>query len=285
MPPSSGAAPLSSVETPEVLYLTQRPVIEAVIAFVCRRRGLRGEHAEEFAADVRLRLVQDDYSILRKFQGRSSLQTYLNVVIERLALDYQAAHWGRWRPSVVARAAGAAGIRLEQLVVRDGRRLEDALATIDRELGPVDRLALEALAARFPLRTRRHYVGEEVLERVATDAPDAERLLVRSDEEERFERVKARLAEMMSTLTPSERLLLQLRFEQGMKVADIARARGLDQKRLYRDIEGALGRLRKILESEGLDATSVRAMLASLDPAPGRPETGGAVRLYERNTP
>lgn len=270
-------------ETSGSLFLAHRAEIESVIRFVCRRRGLRGEMAEEFAAEVRLRLLEDDSEILRKFQGRSSMQTFLTVVVQRQALDFVAARWGRWRPSALARAGGPEAVRLEQLVVRDGRPLTDALGIVEHELGAVDRVRLEALAGRFPLRARRHYVGEELLETAATDAPDAERLLVRADEESRFERIKAQLAGVLAGLEPAERLLLQLRFEQGMKVVDIARLQQVDQKRLYRRIEEILRQLRGILEGEGLDASSVRTMLTALEPATREP--GRTVRLYERNTP
>lgn len=272
-------------ETSGALYLTHRAAIESVIRYVCRRRGLRGDEAEEFAAEVRLRLVESDYDILRKFKGRSTLTTYLTVVIQRLALDFRAARWGRWRPSALARAEGPAAVRFEQLVVRDGVRADEALAIVAREIEGIDRARLAALAPRFPLRARRSYVGEELLERAAAGAPDAERLLVRADEASRFERVKARLAEVLAELEPSERLLLQLRFEQGMKVADIARLQQADQKRLYRRIDEVLQGLRTVLETEGLDAAAVRSMLTALETEGSGPEGAATVRLYERNTP
>jgi RNA polymerase sigma factor (sigma-70 family) len=253
-------------DTPGDLYLAHRAVIESVIRFVCRRRARPADDAEEFAADVRLRLVQSDYEILRKYEGRASIQTYLTVVIQRLALDYQAARWGRWRPSAMARAAGPAAVRLEQLVVRDGRTVGDALEIVERELAGVDRGALEALAPRFPVRERRQFVGDEVLNYVAAHSPSGEALLVRADEASRFERVKARLERVMSSLDPEDRLVLQLRFDQGMKVADIARLQHLDQKGLYRRIQHMLDVLREALEAEGLDAAAVRSMLTAVEP-------------------
>jgi RNA polymerase sigma factor for flagellar operon FliA len=44
-----------------------------------------GVEADDFASHPKLKLIEDDYAILRKFQGRSSLRTYLTVVIERRA--------------------------------------------------------------------------------------------------------------------------------------------------------------------------------------------------------
>jgi RNA polymerase sigma factor for flagellar operon FliA len=270
---------------PDALFLEHRAVIESVIRFVCRTRGLRGTDAEEFAAEARLRLVESDYEVLRKFQGRSSLQTYLTVVMQRLALDYQAARWGRWRPSMTARRAGTAGTRLEQLLIRDGLPLDDALHIVEREMGSIDRDELRRLAARFPLRVRRRYVGEELLEAAAADMPDAEQLLVRADEAARFERVKARLEQLLAELDVQQRLVLRLRFEQGMRVADIARMQQLDQKRLYREIDAVLAGLRQALEAEGVDASAVRTMLASVESGEPPREAASTVRLYERNTP
>jgi RNA polymerase sigma factor for flagellar operon FliA len=273
---------MADTPSSDALYLSQRPLIEEVIGFVCRRRSLRGEHAEDFAGHVRLKLVESDYDVLRKFQGRSSLKTYLAVVIERLALDYQAARWGKWRPSAAAKRGGQAAVRLEQLTVRDGRPLQDGLAVVVREFGAdADAAALERLAARFPIRTRRHFVGDELLENMAADSPDAEALLVRDEEQARFARVTARLRELMSELDPQQRLILQMRFEQGLSVADIARLLALDQKRLYRTIDQALAGLRRLLEAEGVSAEGV----AGMSPGPGGPEAAPRVRLSEGKTP
>lgn len=269
-------------DTPGRLYLEHRAVVEAVIRFVCRRRGLRGGDAEDFAQDVRTRLVERGDEILARFQGRSSLHTYLTVVVQRLALDYQAARWGRWRPSMMARAAGAEAVRLEQLVVRDNVPLGEALTTIEREMGPIDRTKLEPLASRFPLRVRRDYVGEELLESAAMDAPDAEALLVSAAEADRFARVKARLDELLTGFEPADRLVLQLRFEQGLRVADIARLQHVDQKRLYRRIQDALTRLRELLEREGIDAGTVNTMLMSVESDEAGRTTGPDVRLFRR---
>ena len=67
-----------------------------------------------------LKLIDDDYQILRGFRERSSLRTYLSTVVERLFLDYRIRQWGKWRPSAQARRAGALAVRLEALLHRDG---------------------------------------------------------------------------------------------------------------------------------------------------------------------
>jgi RNA polymerase sigma factor (sigma-70 family) len=266
-PPGHASGP----PTPEALYLAERPVIEEVVRAVARRRGMRHDEAEEFAATVRLRLVESDYEILRKFEGRSSLRTYLAIVIQRLALDYQAAKWGRWRPSAAARAGGSPAIRLEQLVVRDGLPLDEAVDAVAREWGEdVDVAALRQAAARFPIRTRRAFAGEEVLETLASGEPDVEQLLIRQEEAARFARIAARLGELLAELPETERLVIQLHFEQRLTVARVARMLHLDQKRLYRSLEHLLVALRAKLETEGIRAAEIARLLEAAG------ETGGS---------
>src|SRR5947208_3040379 len=42
------------------------------------------DDVEDFASWVKLRLIDGDYAVIRKFQGRCSPATYLTVVIRRL---------------------------------------------------------------------------------------------------------------------------------------------------------------------------------------------------------
>jgi hypothetical protein len=83
---SGGGAAAWSLMTREQQFLSELAVIERVIAWVSARRGLRGADADDFASVVKTRLVESDYAILAKFQGRSSLKTYLTAVINRLYL-------------------------------------------------------------------------------------------------------------------------------------------------------------------------------------------------------
>ena len=270
----------------EALFLEHRPLVEQIIRFVCRRRGLRGDEADEFASTVRLRLVETNYEIFSKFEGRSSLQTYLTVVIGHMAIDFRAARWGKWRASAVARAGGPAAVRLEQLVVRDGMPVADALRKLEVQFpGDVDAPALERIAAKLPLRTRRQYVGEELLEYAASEAPDAERVLVLASEQERFDRLAGKLKAFVDDLEPSDRVALQMKFEQGMRVADIARVLQCDQKRLYRSIDHTLAHLREMLEAEGVRVSDVRALLAATEEAANGGKSEHTVRLLEKKTP
>lgn len=86
----------------EAFFLAHLDLIEGVIRWVSRRHRLSPGDADEFGAHARLRLIDRDYEILRRFEGRSSLRTYLTTVIQRTFLDWRIAQWGKWRPSAIA---------------------------------------------------------------------------------------------------------------------------------------------------------------------------------------
>ncbi|MBW1786917.1 MAG: sigma-70 family RNA polymerase sigma factor [Deltaproteobacteria bacterium] len=73
------------------------------IESVCRRRFPDGNDADECYVFVIDRLQADDYSRIRQFKGKSSIQTYLYAVINALAADYKRKKYGRKRiPKAVA---------------------------------------------------------------------------------------------------------------------------------------------------------------------------------------
>ena len=51
---------------PRQWYVDQLDVINRIASSICRRNGVQGADAEDFVSDVRLKLLQDDYAVLRK---------------------------------------------------------------------------------------------------------------------------------------------------------------------------------------------------------------------------
>jgi RNA polymerase sigma-70 factor, ECF subfamily len=51
-----------------------------------RSRLLSSEDVEDIAAEILLKIVDHDYSVLRKFRGLSSLPTYLTVIARRICV-------------------------------------------------------------------------------------------------------------------------------------------------------------------------------------------------------
>jgi|SRR5581483_1338530 len=249
--------------TDEALFLSNLPVIDEVVAQVCRRHRLAASEAEEFASDVHLHFIDNHYERLRRFEGRSSLKTYITVCVQRCFLDYRNRLWGKWRPSSEAVRLGPDAILLERMVVRDGWTLAQAAeafkthfdVAIDETLAPV----CARLAQRQPGRER---VSADEADLLESAAPPADANVVRAEQDFVVKRVRAAYARACESLTPEERLILRMRFDD-TPVADIARALHLDQKRLYRTIDRLLTMLRARLEADGIARDDMRALFAS----------------------
>jgi RNA polymerase sigma factor for flagellar operon FliA len=251
-------------QTGEALFLSQLAVIERVISFVSSRHHLPGVEADDFDAHVKLKLIEDDYAILRKFQGRSSLRTYLTVVIQRLFLDYRISAWGKWRPSAEATRSGEIAVLLERLMSRDGYGFDEACELLEtNHQVVVPRAELERIAGRLPGRTRRRFESEEALTHVAADQPALDDVIAEQERAVTAAHVDEALNAAMAGLETQDRLILTLRFHDGRTVVEIARTLRLDQKALYRRIERLMKDLRAALEARGLDSAAVLEIFES----------------------
>lgn len=251
---------MASSEAPKLLT-SNLALVERTIAFACRRYRLTPDDAEEFAAIVKLRLVDNDYAIVRAYEERSSFATYINIVVQRMALDYRISTWGKWHSSAEAKRLGALAIDLERLLHRDGRTLDDALVILATSHEGVTRDALEALNARLPPRAPRHrdVPLDESLQ--ATSPVNTDEALLERERRKSSHRVSSMVSQLIAQLPPDDRLILQLRFEGGMTVAQIARMLRIEQKLLYRRIEQRMRELKRELEKNGVSSRDVHDLI------------------------
>jgi RNA polymerase sigma factor for flagellar operon FliA len=264
----------------ERLFLEHLLIIDRVIAFVCRRHHLSPADAEDLASHVRLKLMEAGYATLRKFQGRSSIKTFLAVTIERIFLDYRIAAWGKWRPSAEARRGGAVAILLEQLLERDGFGFEEAfeILTINHRIS-LSRDAASQIASRLPTRFKRRFEPEAALANVpAVEGADVE--VIRAQRVAESRRLAQALNIVLRAIPVQDQLVLRLRFEDGRSVSEIASMLRLDQKPLYRRLDRLFQELRRQLEAQGIKAEDVRELTGEWtsgeDSSVGANESAGA---------
>jgi len=243
----------------EQLFLSELATIKRVISWVSARRGLRGADAEDFASTVKLRLIDNDYETLGRFEGRSSFKTFVAAVVNRYYLDFQRERFGKWRSSAEARRLGPTALRLESLLYRDGLTFDEACGVLETDPSVVEsREELYELSRTLPARVRRQQSGE-------CEAPERADAASVAEEEERRAlggRVSAALRTALGQLPARDRVLLRLHFEGGLSLADVARALGERQKPLYRRRDALLKTLREQLESAGVDADDARELLS-----------------------
>jgi RNA polymerase sigma factor for flagellar operon FliA len=239
-------------------FLAALPLIDDVAAQVCRRHHLDPADGEDFRAEARMHFIADDYAVLRRWERRASLATFVRVVILHLFHDYRNRLWGRWRPSTAACRLGPTGVLLERLIVRDGWPIDQAIEALRVNHGVAIDAELQAFGDKLSARgPSRKFVPEEAAGEIASDLPSPETNVVRAEEGFRAKRAQAVLMRAREALPPVERLILRMRYDDRMPVADIARALHLDQRRLYRTIERILGSLRAAMAADGISEADV----------------------------
>lgn len=235
------------------LLLDHLSLVDQIVRTTGRRRHLATPELEDFSSFVRLRLIENDYAILRKFQNRSSLWTYLSAVIERLSLDYCAEKWGRWRPSAMAERLGPAAVVLERLVSRDSHTLEEALELIraNHTFG-LAKADLLKIWAQLPLRTRPTEVAEEAAAAIPSPRTSEENVDA-GELHKKIAQIDRALKAALEQLSAQERVLLALRFDQDLSMVQIAKLTGSSVPTLHRRLEKAVTMLRTTLTRVGLD--------------------------------
>jgi RNA polymerase sigma factor (sigma-70 family) len=139
---------------------------EPIERFLRRRERLSSDEAEEFHSYLRLKLVERGRAILDGFRGRSTLETYLSVVVQRLFLDHRAESSRKWPASIV----GGSGPELDTIPAaprEDPVSIRENQASARKLESALDR-ALDGLDAEDGALVRLHFREGLPLSSVAT---------------------------------------------------------------------------------------------------------------------
>jgi RNA polymerase sigma factor (sigma-70 family) len=248
----------------EALFLEHLDWIDRASAITCSTRSVWGAEAEDFAAWIKIKLMEDDYAVFRHFRGESGLKTYLAMVIARQFREYWRERLGRWRPSAMAERLGSPAKDLEALVYRDRYSLPEAgekLRTEGRTSLSNTELArlLQRLPRRSPLRPVE--VASEPALAAAEDPSRPDQGVVAAEAGLRHGEVMAALSRAMRQLEPEEQVIVRMHFADGHTLADVARTLRVEQKPLYRRVERLRNQLRGYLENSGIHSGDVREVL------------------------
>jgi RNA polymerase sigma factor (sigma-70 family) len=248
----------------EEVFLTNLCLIDKAIGYVCHRNRIGRDEEEEFGSYVKFKLIESNYSIIRKFEGRSAFTTYMTTVIHRMFFQYRVQMWGKWRPSAQARRLGDKGITLERLLTRDGHTYAEAVAILTAGRDSVfTSEEIEAIYARLPIRHPRPVL---VAAMENTDkGPSIEQELFSGKRAVMARHTAATIDAAIAMMEPEDQLILRMRFWNGKKIPDIARALNVDRKKLYKRIGKLLVELKLTLEGAGVVAADACEMLDHSD--------------------
>lgn len=243
------------------LFLDNLDLIRRLVWVSGRRHHLSDTELEDFAGYVNVRLLENDYAVLRKFRGRSSIWTYLTAVIERQYLDFISERWGKWRPSATADSIGPVAVLLERLVGRDGHTLEEAMEIVrtNHQIGQTY-AELRQIWDQLPLRRKFTEVNEKVAHEVEAEET-AEDLVLDAERQRNLERLERTLAKAFADLATQDRVIVALRFDRNLSIAEIAKLRQSTVPTIHRRLQDSLKRLKKALAEAGLRPDEVRKLI------------------------
>jgi RNA polymerase sigma factor (sigma-70 family) len=246
-------------QSPRELLLANLPLIRELVGFIAHRYRLSAAHAEELESFVRLKVLDNDYAIIARWRRTCSFRTYLTVVVQRLFLDYCNHVWGKWRPSAVAARLGPLAQALEEQLYREGLSFDEACTVLGERRGAT-RAELLALFEKLPRRGRQPRLQplDPDLGMPSPLPTPEEDALQHADEAA----VTRAIAASLRRLPAGDRLLLRLRFSQGMSVTAIARGLNQPPRRLFRKFDGIMAKLRRELLDAGFDRKEVAKVLA-----------------------
>lgn len=243
------------------LFTDNLELIAKLVRYSGRRHHLSHVELQDFTSYVNIELLKDDCATLRKFQNRSSWWTFLATVIEKLALDFLIQRWGRWRPSAMADKLGPAAVILDRLVNRDGHTVEEAIEIVrtNHAVG-LTYGELRAMWDQLPPRPRVTEVGEEAAEEVS--APDSSEIRVDDAAlKQDIERLEKTLHAAFAGLAAQDRVMIALRFDHGLTVAEIAKVMKSTVPTLHRRLDRSLKELRATLSRSGVDPREISRLI------------------------
>ncbi|MEM8929862.1 MAG: sigma-70 family RNA polymerase sigma factor [Acidobacteriota bacterium] len=235
--------------------------IERFAERLARGSGFRPAEVEDFVGSVRLKLVDDDYAVLRKHRGESSLRGYLKMVVSNHLRDERNRRLGKYRPSVRATRGGPDAVQLDRFVRRDGFDTETAIRMV-RERHPQGSSVeqLRQLAEALPEHHSRRFVSDEVLAERA-EAGDAEERAERGERADVHRRVETTLAKALAALSDQDQVILKMIFKHGLPISKVARLVQIRQRALYTRRDRCLRTIRRALDDAGLTTADVRGIL------------------------
>lgn len=264
--PTPVTPPGAQLPTPmlEDLLVQHLPDVHRAIRSLARRYRLPHQEEADLLGDVLVRLVADDYAVLRKYRHQSAPHTYLRVVAYRVLLDTRIRQWGKWRPSSRALAHGASAVRFERMVAREGLTAHEALREMSERGERLDPEVAASIGARIARRSRARVRPPQHPGEASVDAAQ-DRVLESRDLARYASHAGAVIRQALEDLSDEDLELLRRRFVKGEPVAELARTSGMNQKRLYCRHARILRRVGRALAAANLVSSDLLKLVGHPD--------------------
>ncbi len=247
---------------PAALFLRHLEFIHAQARRAARRRGFDAAETEDFEGEIHLKLIANDYDVVRRFRERSRFTTYLVSVIEHALLDFMDKRWGKWRPSSLAQRRGETACLIDRLVRCLGFSVDEVMARLETLGTRMEREAVADLVAQLPIRAQRSSAGEERLDSIPSPHAGPDSGLAETERQRVAAILEAQLGLAIARLPSDDRALVRLAFVDHLSIPSIATRWRTKPRSLYTRLQQCKAAIRSDLEAAGIDAATVREFLS-----------------------
>lgn len=244
---------------PAALFLAHLDFIHRKARHAARQRGLGDAEIEDFEGELHLKLIANEYEVVRAFRDRSRFTTFLVSVIEHALLDHLDKRWGKWRASAVARRLGENATLVERLVRGRGLSIDETVARLAACGTPMTRDEVTDIVALLPVRVERRSAGESALDSLPSPHGGPATDIEESERQRAARLIEAQLDSALARLPADDRLLLFLVFVRGFSIPEVAALWGGSARPLYTRFQKCKSALRRELEASGVDQAAWRA--------------------------
>ncbi|MBF0550648.1 MAG: sigma-70 family RNA polymerase sigma factor [Deltaproteobacteria bacterium] len=256
---------------------------------VVKHRVTKPGLAEEVLAYVMVCFEEDQFRRLKEYKHESSFITYVKAVANRLTTDFFRKRYGYVRPPKWVVARGLLWKRVFQMLCLERMTFADVINGLtvicpdpDPSLAMEVEKAVETISGNISDcgqkigeellddRTAESYLGEEgarhnlppeelTLSKERAAFMEVFREIIFSDNKQPDNPDDTGLDVLIEKfqtglkLSAEERLLLKLQYQDGLSVSDVGRRLGLNPDQIHGKRRRLLDKLRKALESSGLD--------------------------------
>ncbi|HVG08525.1 MAG TPA: sigma-70 family RNA polymerase sigma factor [Thermoanaerobaculia bacterium] len=262
----------------EELYHQSLEALPPILRGLGREKRVSPEELEDLQSEIQVKLLEDDYRVLRRWDSRSSLKGYLVTVVYNVWHDWVRSEKGKVVVSAAAKRLGPPAPLLEKLLGREGFTFEEAYQLIKPGFPGLSRGEAKEIVAQIYPRRGRIFESEDVVTRQPDLEPTGDKRLERREKLVKKRKALALLHRILSDLPEQDRDLLLRAHAEGVKFSCIARSLGIDQRPLYRRNEKLITKVRTILEKAGIRWEDLSEVIGIDEPPETAPRAWGKFR-------
>lgn len=256
-----------------------------VITALSMRRFGETALAEEAVLAAIDSLSKDDWRRLELYKNKAQFKSYLRVVVLRLFEDFSRKRFGRARPPLWVTKLGGVWRKLFVALCLERLGLVSAVETVHQQQEKITKEIIEDAA--YTLLGKIPQCGSSNAETHFDETTESEFLVSKNEDSENFSyetkeskellenlfhaicgeeksfdftRMSSQYENVNISLSPEEKLLLKLHFQEGMNVTAAGKMLGLTRFQVHGKMKRLMMRLRDEFERVGLREEIVLAL-------------------------